>query len=60
VARGKIAAGAQRVTPGLTSIEKFSKVPLKRKETRSKVSGKKQTAYEYILPNDIGVIGWVG
>jgi hypothetical protein len=63
VARAKLAAGAKEVSksykPGITEPEEFYS-PIKKKERISKVTGKKQTTFEYVNPNDIGAVKWVG
>lgn len=58
VARAKLAAGAKakgiNYQPGITPAEEVYAPIVK------KVSGKKQTAYDYLPQNDIGISKWVG
>ncbi len=59
-ARVKIASGAQKATPGLTTVEEFndSNTPLKKKQVYSKSKGKNVEVYE-VTPNDIGLNKYV-
>lgn len=61
VARAKLAAGARRVSgsykPEIVPIEES---PIKLKEKKSKKTGKKQSSFEYVSKNDIGLTNWVG
>jgi len=63
VARAKIAVGAKRTAPslkaGITPAEEYY-IPITKKETKGKITGKRQTVYSRVAPNDIGITEWVG